>query len=82
VLINTRTTSSDAPLDQLILTIAKPKWQKVARVIIKARKIEERRTSRQAMVYSQPGYAHCARTGVLNFKEIYPGGGTVKCGFL
>jgi hypothetical protein len=36
------TSSSSAHLDQLILTVAKPKWQKVAMVIIKAQKIAEK----------------------------------------
>lgn len=36
------TSSSNAHLDQLILTAAKPKWQKVAMVIIKAQKIAEK----------------------------------------
>jgi hypothetical protein len=36
------TSSSSAHLDQLILSVAKSKWQKVAMVIIKAHKIAER----------------------------------------
>jgi hypothetical protein len=46
------TPSSDAPLDQLILSVAKPKWQKVAMVIMKAQQIAEKadfRTSEGAL---------------------------------
>jgi hypothetical protein len=35
------TSFSSVHLDELILTVAKPKWQKVAMVIIKARKMAE-----------------------------------------
>jgi Protein of unknown function len=36
------TSSSSAYLDELILTVAKPSWQKVAMVIVKAQKMAEK----------------------------------------
>lgn len=37
------TSSSDAPLDDLILAVVKPNWQKVAMVLGKARRLSESR---------------------------------------
>jgi hypothetical protein len=37
------TPSSDAPLDDLILSVVKPSWQKVAMVLGKARRLSESR---------------------------------------
>jgi len=36
------TSSSNTHLDQLILSVAKPKWQKIAMLIIKAQQIAEK----------------------------------------
>ena len=37
------TSSSDAPLDDLILSVVKPNWQKVAMVLVKALRLSESR---------------------------------------
>lgn len=37
------TSSSEAPLDDLILSVVKPNWQKVAMVLVKARRLSESR---------------------------------------
>ncbi len=76
------TSSSDAPLDDLILSVIKPNWQKVAMVLGKARRLSESRgleTSYDALAARVT--ALCMEVA-SNRKEIFPSGGVAKCGFL